>query len=122
MMTTVIFILALYAHVHAFLTGLGVLNKYQVEFSSGCIFDHGFSDVEKCYLAIVVSTIIAPITMYNLGIKMLRGDDLVENVNLNGLYWGTFGILLTIFHVIVGKFMQKERESGLHTRSIKAHQ
>lgn len=121
MMTTVIFILALYAHVHAFLTGLGVLHKYQTEFSSGCIFDHGLSDIEKCYLAIVISTIIAPVTMYHIGLKLWRGDDFVENVNLNGLYWGTFGVLLTIFHVIVGKFMQKARESGLHTGTIETN-
>lgn len=117
-MTTIIFIAALFAHLHALYVGLAVLFKHQATFMESNPFS--FDDVEKCYLVIAASSIIIPVGLYHIGKAVIRGEDVTGGDTAEAIYWFSLGFLITMFHVVTGKFMDRIKKSG-HFGDIVGH-
>lgn len=98
------------SHLFALFSGLMILKKYSPEFTERpCIFKNGLDEVEISYLTIVFSTIIAPVTLYHLMIALK-----IHDIKLwDAVYWAALGLLLTLFHFVTNRLMEKVRKNGL---------
>ncbi len=114
-MENVLLLLSLWAHISAFIMGLVILHRYSPEFRNRpCHLMRGLDNVEVSYLTIVLSTLIAPVTIFHLvseGVNILRYSDTTE---LGTIYWLGMGVLICLFHVITDNFMGKVRKYGLN--------
>lgn len=98
-----------FCHLLALFSGIFILKKFSPEFTKRpCIFKNGLDEIEISYLSIVFSTLIAPVTLYHLMIALN-----IHDIKLwDAVYWAALGLLLSLFHFVTNRLMEKVREHG----------
>lgn len=116
------YILAIFAHGAALVLGLTVLYKFKEEFSERPhVLKNGLDDVEVCYLTIVLSTLLAPLSIYHLIKLMVNIQDVSDITIWRAVYWLALGLLLSLFHVLTKHLMGRLRKNGATGRFSKAN-
>ena len=110
---------AVVSHGTALALGLSILHEFHHEFTARpCILQNGIDEVEVSYMAIVLSTLIAPVTVYHLAVDVVNFSEFSGTNKWDAAYWLALGLLLSLFHIITKKHMEKVRKYGIHSSFV----